>query len=119
MPAAHADPSVAEIERQIDDEWNKLEPIIEQHNQPRPARRKRNQAEALAAQIAPLERQVDAAMNKVSALAVRPYRAGPVSTVNAMLAAGHPRVVGQLEMLNRIAHNQQQDVRQVADLRDS
>ncbi|MBM7491731.1 cell wall-associated NlpC family hydrolase [Micromonospora luteifusca] len=118
--AAHADPSVAEIERQIDADWNKLEPIIEQHNATRAdLAAKRKQADAVAARIAPLERQVDAAMNKVSALAVRAYKGENVATVNAVLGSRSPgEVVGQLEMLDRFAHNQQQDVREVADLRD-
>ncbi|MET8281299.1 NlpC/P60 family protein [Micromonospora sp. NPDC005174] len=117
---AQADPSVAEIERQIDADWNKLEPIIERHNATRAdLALKRKQADTLAARIAPLERQVDAAMNKVSALAVRAYMGQNLSTVNTMLGSRSPsEVVGQLEMLDRFAHNQQQDVRQVADLRD-
>ncbi|WFE50930.1 NlpC/P60 family protein [Micromonospora sp. WMMD1155] len=118
--AAHADPSVAEIERQIDEDWNKLEPIIERHNATRADLAvKRKQADALATRIAPLEQQVDAAMNKVSALAVRAYKGETVSTVNAMLGSRSPsEVVSQLEMLDRFAHNQQRDVREVADLRD-
>lgn len=118
--AAHADPSVAEIERQIDADWNKLEPIIERHNATRAdLAAKRKQANALAARIAPLERQVDAAMDKVSSLAVRAYKGENVSTVNAVLGGRSPsELVGQLEMLDRFAHDQQQDVRQVADLRD-
>ncbi|GAB4104944.1 NlpC/P60 family protein [Micromonospora taraxaci] len=118
--AAHADPSVAEIERQIDEDWNKLEPIIERHNATRTDLAvKRKQADALATRIAPLEQQVDAAMDKVSALAVRAYKGETVSTVNAMLGSRSPsEVVSQLEMLDRFAHNQQQDVREVADLRD-
>ncbi|MEU0547057.1 NlpC/P60 family protein [Micromonospora sp. NPDC005979] len=117
---AHADPSVAEIERQIDDDWNKLEPIIERHNATRAdLTLKRKQADALAARIAPLERQVDAAMDKVSALAVRAYMGENLSTVNTMLGSRSPsEMVGQLEMLDRFAHNQQEDVRQVADLRN-
>ncbi|MEU8332543.1 NlpC/P60 family protein [Micromonospora sp. NPDC048839] len=118
--AAHADPSVAEIERQIDADWNKLEPVIEQHNATRiDLANKRRQAQALAARITPLERQVDAAMDKVSALAVRAYKGENVLTVNAVLGSQSPsEVVGQLEMLDRFAHNQQQDVREVSDLRD-
>ncbi|MFI7606954.1 NlpC/P60 family protein [Micromonospora sp. NPDC049366] len=118
--AAHADPSVAEIERQIDEDWNKLEPIIEKHNATRiELAAKRKQADALAGRIKPLQTQVDEAMNKVSALAVRAYKGENVSTINAVLGSHSPgEVVGQLELLDRFAYNQQQDVRQVADLRD-
>ncbi|MGK5737622.1 NlpC/P60 family protein [Micromonospora sp. URMC 103] len=118
--AAHADPSVAEIERQIDEDWNKLEPVIEKHNATRQdLAAKRREADALAARIKPLQRRVDEAMDKVSALAVRAYKGETVSTVNAVLGSRTPgEVVGQLEMLDRFAHNQQQDVQQVVELRD-
>ena len=50
---------------------------------------------------------------------MRAYKGETVSTVNAMLGSRSPsEVVSQLEMLDRFAHNQQQDVREVADLRD-
>ncbi|MGN9763990.1 NlpC/P60 family protein [Micromonospora sp. SD12] len=118
--AAHAEPTVAEIERQIDEDWNKLEPVIERHNATRQdlaARRK--QADALAAQIGPLEKQVDQAMEKVGALAARAYKGENVSVVNALLGSRSPgEMVGQLELLDRFAQHQQQDVRQVAELRD-
>ncbi|MFC0507314.1 NlpC/P60 family protein [Micromonospora costi] len=118
--AAHADPSVAEIERQIDEDWNKLEPIIEKHNATRQdLAAKRREADALAARIKPLQVRVDEAMTKVSALAVRAYKGENVSTINAVLGSQSPsEVVGQLEMLDRFAHNQQQDIQQVVELRD-
>src|SRR4029078_8321537 len=47
------------------------------------------------------------------------YKGENVSTVNAVLGSRSPgEVVDQLEMLDRFAHTQQKDVRQVADLRD-
>ncbi|PZF99822.1 C40 family peptidase [Micromonospora deserti] len=118
--AAHADPSVAEIERQIDEDWNKLEPIIERHNATRQdLAAKRKQADALAARIKPLQEQVDQAMEQVGALAVRAYKGENVATVNAVLDSRSPgEVVGQLELLDRFAERQQEEVRQVADLRD-
>ncbi|MER7333242.1 MULTISPECIES: NlpC/P60 family protein [unclassified Micromonospora] len=118
--AAHAEPTVAEIERQIDEDWNKLEPIIERHNATRQdLAAKRRQATALAKQIEPLEKQVDQAMEKVGALAVRAYKGENVSAVNALLGSRSPdQMVGQLELLDRFARHQQQDVRQVAELRD-
>ena len=118
--AAHADPSVTEIERQIDQDWNKLEPIIEQHNATREDLAvKRKQAEALAKQIAPLQRQVDLAMGQVGGLAAEAYKGEQVSTMNALLGSRTPGdVVTGLEMLDRFAHRQQQQVQAVAALRD-
>ncbi|WP_406039328.1 NlpC/P60 family protein [Micromonospora sp. NBC_00898] len=118
--AAHADPSVAEIERQIDQDWNKLEPIIEQHNATRQDLAvKRKQADALAKQIAPLQLQVDLAMGQVSGLAADAYKGEQLSTVNALLGSRSPAdVVNNLELLDRFAHRQQQQVSSVVELRD-
>ncbi|MFC8620199.1 NlpC/P60 family protein [Micromonospora purpureochromogenes] len=118
--AAHADPSVAEIERQIDQDWNKLEPIIEQHNATRQdLAAKRRQADALAKRIEPLQLQVDLAMNQVTGLAAEAYKGENVSAVNALLGSSSPAdLVDQLEMLDRFAQRQQRDVRAVKELRD-
>ncbi|MEV5691088.1 NlpC/P60 family protein [Micromonospora globbae] len=120
VTAAHADPSVAEIERQIDEDWNKLEPVIEKHNATRQElAAKRKQADALAKRIKPLQVQVDQAMDKVGALAARAYKGENLSTVNAMLGSRSPsELMGQLELLDRFAQTQQKDVQQVAQLCD-
>ncbi|RZU72517.1 cell wall-associated NlpC family hydrolase [Micromonospora kangleipakensis] len=118
--AAHAEPTVAEIERQIDQDWNKLEPIIEQHNATRQDLAvKRKQAAALAKQITPLQLQVDLAMGQVGGLAADAYKGDNLSTVNALLGSRSPSdVVAGLELLDRFAHRQQQQVRNVVVLRD-
>jgi cell wall-associated NlpC family hydrolase len=118
--AAHADPSVAEIERQIDEDWNKLEPLIERHNATRQdLAAKRKQADALARQIEPLQRQVDEAMAKVGGLAVEAYKGENISAVNALLGSRSPsQMLGQLELLDQFAQRQQRDVQAVVDLRD-
>ncbi|SCG49235.1 C40 family peptidase [Micromonospora inositola] len=118
--AAHAEPTVAEIERQIDQDWNKLEPIIEQHNATRQDLAvKRKQVNALAKQIAPLQLQVDLAMGQVGGLAAEAYKGDNLSTVNALLGSRSTSdVVTGLELLDRFAHRQQQQVRNVVELRD-
>ncbi|KXK58798.1 glycoside hydrolase [Micromonospora rosaria] len=118
--AAHAEPSVAEIERRIDQDWNRLEPIIERHNAVRQdlAARRREVA-ALAARIEPLQRQVDEAMLRVSRLAVRAYKGESVSAVNAMLAGRTPgELISRIELIDRVAHRQHEDVRAARELRD-
>ncbi|MFE9204086.1 NlpC/P60 family protein [Micromonospora sp. NPDC007230] len=118
--AAHAEPSVTEIERQIDQDWNKLEPIIEQVNSTRGKLAvRRKQADALAKQIAPLEAQVDAALGQVSGLAADAYKGNNLSTVNALLGSRSPsEVVNSLELLDRFAHHQHEQVQAVMELRD-
>jgi cell wall-associated NlpC family hydrolase len=117
---SYAAPTPAELERQIDEAWNTLEPIIEQYNFVH-GQLKENQpkVEALQRQLQPLQAQVDAAMSKVSALAVRAYKLGPGSTVNAVLSSGSPTgLVHQLGMLNEMARIQRQQISAVAATRD-
>ncbi|GGM43858.1 hypothetical protein GCM10011608_30740 [Micromonospora sonchi] len=117
---AYADPTVADIERQIDEDWNRLESVIEQHNATRQdLAARRRQADALAARIAPLQARVDEAMNRVGALAARAYKGGTVRAVNALLGSRSPgEVVEHLGLLDRYARFEQQDVRQASELRD-
>ncbi|MFG1675259.1 NlpC/P60 family protein [Micromonospora sp. NPDC049282] len=118
--AARAEPSVAEIEAQIDRDWNKLEPVIEQVNAVREQLGvRRRQADALGKQIAPLQARVDAALGQVGGLAADAYKGDNLSTVNALLGSRSPsELVSGLEMLDRFAHHQQEQVRDIAELRD-
>ncbi|WP_089154765.1 C40 family peptidase [Micromonospora sp. NBS 11-29] len=118
--AAHAGPSVTEIEAQIDRDWNRLEPVIEQVNAVREQLAvRRRQADALGAQIAPLQARVDAALGQVGGLAADAYKGDNLSTVNALLGSRTSGdLVTGLELLDRFAHHQQEQVRTVAELRD-
>ncbi|GIJ22214.1 NlpC/P60 family protein [Micromonospora lutea] len=120
VAVAWADPTVADLERRIDEDWNRLEPVIEQHNATRQdLAGKRREAEALAARIAPLQRQVDDALDRVGKLAARAYKGEQVRAVNMLLGSRSPgEVVEQLGLLDRYARFQQQDVRQASELRD-
>jgi len=117
---AHGEPSVAEIEKQIDTAWNKLEPIIEKHNATRQdLAAKKKQATTLGKKIAPLQSQIDQAMSQVSEFAVRAYKGDNTSALNAILTTGSPTtLVGQLSVLDHFARRQQRDVQAVVDLKD-
>jgi cell wall-associated NlpC family hydrolase len=117
---AHAAPSVGEIEKQIDQAWNQLEPIIERHNAARQdLAAKRKQAGAIAKKIQPLQLQVDMAMSRVGELAVRAYKGDKTSALNAILTTGSPTTfVQQLEVLDQFARRQQADIHAVVDLKD-
>jgi peptidoglycan DL-endopeptidase CwlO len=117
---ASAEPSVADIEKQIDEAWNKLEPVIEQHNAARQELAvKRKQAEALAGRIKPLELQIRLAMAKVGDLAARAYKGEQTSAINAVLTSGSPDAfVNQLELLDQFARRQHTDVQAVLELKD-
>lgn len=117
---ALAEPTVAEIEAQIDTAWRKLEPVIEKHNATRQdLAAKKKQAAALQKKIAPLQSQIDAAMDRVSEFAVQAYKGDKASSLNALLTNKSPAaLVGQLSVLDQFARQQQRDVQAVIDLKD-
>jgi cell wall-associated NlpC family hydrolase len=116
---AHAAPTPAEVERQIDEEWHKVEPLIEQHNKVT-AELNANKAKAarLTEQIRPLALQVDMAMNRVSDISAQYYKGGPASTVNAILTTGSPTSLAeQLATLNVLARNESDTVADVIKMK--
>ncbi|MDG4834625.1 NlpC/P60 family protein [Solwaraspora sp. WMMD1047] len=118
-PAA-AQPSVPEIEKQIDEAWNSLEPIIERHNATRQDLAvKKKQVAALNKKIEPLQLQIDLAMNRVGDFAVEAYKDNRASALNAVLATGSPsNLMDQLTVLDQFARRQQQDVQTVVELKN-
>jgi cell wall-associated NlpC family hydrolase len=119
MPA-YAEPSPADFERQIDQAWNALEPLVEQYNQVH-SQLLANQAKAAALQqqLQPLQQQVDMAMAKVSGIAVGLYKGGRVSAFNALLSAGSPTVLAdRVSLLNLVARDERQQISGVAAARD-
>lgn len=118
QPAA-AQPSVAEIERQIDTEWHKLEPVIEQHNLTRTqlATRKKKAAE-LAKKIRPLQLQVNIASARVGEFAAMQYKGGNVSAANAIVSGSSPtEFAEQLQLLDQFAKLQQDEISNVVELK--
>jgi len=114
-----AAPSPAEIEAQIDQIWNQLEPVIEQHNMIRiDLNAKRAQAQSLANQIQPLQDKVDAALTQVSAISVQYYKGGPASSFNALLTTGNPATLAdQLSLINMLARNELTRLKDVVALK--
>jgi cell wall-associated NlpC family hydrolase len=118
--AAHADPSVAEVERQLDKAWEKLEPVIEQYNKVHSQLKVSQQKSAEVTQrLRPLQAQVDEAMSRVSDIAVRQYMRGRMSGLESLLATGSPQTFAdRLAVLDYVARTQAQEVAGVAVLRD-
>ncbi|MBM2623025.1 C40 family peptidase [Actinoplanes sp. LDG1-06] len=117
---AHATPSPGSVEAQIDKQWNQLEPVIEQYNDVH-GKLIKNQAQQkkLAAQITPLQVKVDLAMQQVRGLAVDAYKQGSPSALNAMLITGSPTgLTDKLMYLDQLARHQQEQIADVAALRD-
>jgi cell wall-associated NlpC family hydrolase len=121
VPATHAHaaptPTVQQIEAQIDQLWNQLEPLVEQYNgvHYQLSQNLAKQA-ALTKQLLPLQMQVDLAMTRVGALSARLYESGPGSNVAALLTSGSPEnLLEQLTMLNEMARGQQAQISATRD----
>ncbi|MGA3526742.1 NlpC/P60 family protein [Melissospora conviva] len=119
--AAQAEPSIPEIERRLDKDWHKLEPLIEEHNAVRQElATKRRQADALARRLEPLEKRLAESTGLVGALAAEAYKGHNRTTaLNAILTRSSPEdLVGQLEILDSLALQQRNEVAEVLDRRD-
>nr|WP_245736360.1 C40 family peptidase [Micromonospora pattaloongensis] len=117
---AHAEPSVGEIEKQIDAQWEQLEPVIEQYNKVHSQLKanKKRQTE-LAKKIRPLSLQVEMAMFQVGQMANQSYRVGPSSDLNALLASGSASALTeQLTLLDRLTRQQREQIAGVTAARD-
>ena len=117
---AHAEPDPTAIEQQIDQQWNALEPIIEQYNQVH-SQLKDGQAKqaALQRQLMPLELQIDNAMARVGDLAAHYYRSGAGMMVTAVVSGDDADdFVEKLTLVNQIAHIQRTRIGAVAAARD-
>jgi peptidoglycan DL-endopeptidase CwlO len=117
---AHAAPSPAELEHQIDQPWRKLEPLIEQYNGVHEQlKTNRAKAAALQTKLQPLQLQVDLAMTRVGDVAAHAYREGPASDLNAILSSGSPTaLVDRLSILDYMARQQREQISGVAAMRD-
>ncbi|MET7831905.1 NlpC/P60 family protein [Micromonospora sediminicola] len=117
---AHAAPSVDEIDAQIDKQWEKLEPTIEDYNKVN-AQLKADQKKSaeLQKKMVPLELASTLAMNKVGDIAARYYMRGPSQEMGALLVSTKPGTLAeQLVMLDRIADDQRKQIAGVLAARD-
>ena len=117
---AQAAPSPSSIEDQIDEQWNKLEPVIEQYNDVH-NKLKANRAKVAAIQkrLTPLEVEVNVAMAQVRGMAADAYMQGSPVAVKAMLMTGSPTALTEkLTFLDQYARHQRASVSDVAELRD-
>jgi peptidoglycan hydrolase CwlO-like protein len=115
---AHADPTVAEIEAQIQKIWGQAEPLIEEYNAVHEKYKKNRAKQAdLQKKIAPLQRAVDLAHVRVGVIAAEVYKGGQADALNAMLDSGSPQVLAeQLSFLDLLARDQQRQLQGVTDM---
>ena len=102
--AAHADPSVAEIERQISAQSVQLEKIVEQYNKVN-EELKASQAAAdkVNSDLKPLTEQLTSASTRVGEIAADAYKGAPLAELSAVFEAGDPStMVNRLVTLDQI-----------------
>ncbi|MEU8020818.1 NlpC/P60 family protein [Micromonospora haikouensis] len=116
---AYAEPSVDEIEAQIDKQWEQLEPTIEQYNKVSvQLKTNREKAKALEKKIQPLALETELAMNRVGDLASRYYISGPSQDIGALLVSTKPGTLAeQLTILDRLAAQERKQVEGVLAVR--
>jgi len=117
---ARAAPSPGDLENQINDAWNKLEPTIEQYNKVHgQLQDTQGKIDALQKQIDPLQMQIDLAMSRVGSMSAELYKMGPGSRQLALLNAGSvDTFADQMSSLDELAHRQREQVSGVAALVD-
>jgi cell wall-associated NlpC family hydrolase len=118
--AAYAAPSPAQIEAQINQAWNSLEPLIEQYNRVHAQlQTNRAKAAALQKQIQPLQMRVQMAMTRVGSMSASLYMTGPAYRMAALVSSARPgAMLDQLTVLNQLAKDQTAQVADVAAQRD-
>jgi cell wall-associated NlpC family hydrolase len=116
--AALADPSLAQLETQIDQKNNEVEKVIESYNLVT-EQLKDTQAklDALKIKMQPLQDKVDAASANVSKIAYQAYRSGSnLRTASVLLNAGSSStIMDQLATLDQISKAQQADLTKYSD----
>jgi uncharacterized protein YoxC len=112
---ARAEPSVSEIEAQINKAWNEAEPLIEKYNEVHEQYQKNKAKQAaLEDRIQPLQRSLDLGQLRVGAIAAEVYKGGQANAVNAVLTSGSPEIlVEQLSFLNQLARDQRRQLDEV------
>jgi cell wall-associated NlpC family hydrolase len=121
LPGAYAygDPTVPEIEAQINQIWGEAEPLIEKYNEVH-EQYQRNQAKQteLQQQIEPLQWQLDLAQARIGVIAAQVYMGGQADTFSAVLTAGSPTVLAdQLVLLEQLGRDQHRQLQGVSDIK--
>ena len=119
LTTASATPSQSDVAAQLDQQWNQLEPTIEQYNAVH-SQLLANQAksQSLQAQLAPLQSRVDSAQQTVGDIAAGAYMGGSHANLNAILSGSPGSLAERLTMLDMLAVTQRDQIKGVTTARD-
>jgi peptidoglycan DL-endopeptidase CwlO len=117
---AYAAPSVSDIEKQINEAWEKLEPAIENYNKVHNELVKnQKRADILNRKIVPLALQVEVSLGQVGDMASAFYMTGPAGRLGSLLNASSPdQFLDQLVTLEQISSDQRARISGVAVQKD-
>ena len=116
-PAA-AEPSIEEMEQQIEKLAGDLTVVVEKYNQ---AREKLNslkkERDEIVKTMEPYQKQADAIYEEVGKIAAVVYKGGRVSAANAILSSGSPKtLIDQLSTLDQLAARQSEGLEELERL---
>ncbi|MCG5466608.1 NlpC/P60 family protein [Micromonospora sp. MED01] len=117
---ALAVPSPAEVEKQLDQAWEKLEPVIEQYNKVHSELlANQRKSKELRERLEPVQLRVEMSLGQIGDMAARQYRIPRASAVNAVLASKSPEMAtDRLALLNYVARSDAAKIADVVKLRD-
>ena len=110
-PAAHADPSLAEVKEQVEKKGEELEKIIEEYNG---AKEKLSDAEDRQKEIeetlGPLSEAAAAAQLEVDNIVMSTYTGGNLSQLNIMLSGSPDETIDRMSLINQLGQTQIADI---------
>ncbi len=109
-PAAHAEPTTAELTKKIEAESNKHEDIAESYNKMRLSlKQTKAEEKKLAESMGPAKEALDAASEQVQVIASSAYMTGKAGTVNVLLGDSN-ELIERMAILEQISDSQQADI---------
>jgi len=118
--AGYADPTPADLDRQLQVAWQQLEGVIERFDASQDeARATVTEMRTVAAQIPPLQRAVTAAQARVGEISSALYRGGQVGGFVALVSAPSPDVLmDQLTVLDHVERGRHRELADLSATRD-
>ena len=109
---AYADPTPADIDRDMAAASQRLETVVEQYNTAQEnLRATQAQLSALDVELAPLAAQLDGLAQQVARIATSAYKSAGAGPLSSLLSAGSPATfLDQLTMLDHISREQARDL---------
>jgi cell wall-associated NlpC family hydrolase len=117
--AAHADPSLDQVEKQISADSNRLEKVVEQFNKVNEElKASQAQAQALQAELAPLTLRLSTASRQIDDIAALSYKGAGLAALSSMFGEGDPAaVVDRLTTLNQVTKYEHAQIVAVTELK--